>query len=264
VAKPTGKRTLPEVEAWLTHQGFALEHETARVFQQAGFTVWPARTYVDPAEQKLREIDVVAELILSRSPAHIYAAVECKASAIGAWVIRESDLPFDEDLWLPIATSDVTPGLAGNLPVVAACLPIGNVGTPLPFAIVEAVDNGDRDAAYWAISQAVSAAWGWIGRLKEPSIALPLVVVDTPLYALRYGHDGNPQVTEAETRRMAWPYRDPHGPAEARSQWSTAVDVVARSALTAHVGDLRFRFEWLANDLLKKGMPQLGQRRAPR
>jgi len=250
MAKPTGHKTLPDVEAWLTHQGYGFEHETAEAFRRAGFTASLGRTYIDPNSGRPRDIDVVAEVALSRAPAHIYVVAECKASAIGAWVIRESQLPWNEDLWLPISTVDLESELHEAEATIAEMLPAGESHGPTAFAVVEAVDNGDRDAAYSALSQAVSAARGWLVRAATPSIALPIVVVDTPLYTLRYDKAGKADLEEVKQRRVLWP--DP-GP---RSR--TAVDIVSRRALPGHTVELRHQLGRLADELLARGLAELG------
>lgn len=247
--KPIGHKDMADVEKWLTHQGYALEHQTAAAFSRLGFSASLGRTYIDPRELKPRDIDVVAEVILSHTPAHIYAVIECKAGAIGAWVIRESQLPWNEDLWTPISTDDLVTLLHNERSTVAQALPVAEPNGSTAFAIVEAVTNGDRDAAYSALSQATSAARGWLQRAATPSIALPVVIVDTPLLTLTYDTAGKARLSEVDRRRVLW--------TEPGQGLRTAVDVVRRSALLDHAKDLRFRFEWLADGLLKRGLAEL-------
>ena len=243
-----GHRTVEEIEAWLAHQGYGLEHETAEAFRRLGFVASQGRTHLDPTTQKVREIDVVAEVVLTRSPAHIYAVIECKAGAIGAWVIRKSLLPWNEDLWIPISTDGLAAPLHEQRALIAHILPVDPPSNPIAFSIVEAVTNGDRDAAYGALSQATSAARGWLQRAATPSIALPVVVVDTPLFTLTYDATGKPQLAEVDRARVLW--------TEPGQGLRTAVDVVRRSAVLEHAKDLRFRFQWLADKLIEHGLPE--------
>ena len=61
-------------------------------------------------------------------------------------------------------------------------------------------------------------------------MAFPIVIVDTPLFSLRYNAKGDVELTKAESTRVLWP--DP-GP---RSQ--TAVQIITREALVPSVGKL--------------------------
>jgi hypothetical protein len=245
--RAAGRRTLADVESWLEHRVFALEHETARAFRQAGFSASLGRAYVDSTEHKPREIDVVAEVQLTQSPARIYAVVECKAATLGAWVIRQAELGWNDDLWSLLSTPDLSSRLEPLAHVVASALPLGRIGEPTPFAIVEAVDRADRDGAFWAVSQAVSAARGWLQRATVPSIAFPLIVVDTPLFTLRYDRMGNPELTQVEWSRLLWPSPGPKA--------QTAVEIIARSSLAQRALDLRHDLGWLAEKLVQAGLP---------
>ena len=141
---------------------------------------------MDPTERKPREIDVVAERLPKPTPARIYAVVECKARTVGAWVVRHAELAWNNDLWSLISSPALAERLETLVHVINADLPLARPGEPIPFSVTEAVRDGDRDSAYTAISQAVSAARGWVQRAEVRSIALPVVIVDTPLFALAY------------------------------------------------------------------------------
>jgi hypothetical protein len=172
--------------------------------------------------------------------------VECKARTRGAWVVRLAEPAWDDDLWTVIST----PGLAQDMErlakITTAVLPLARIGDPIPIAVIEAVEAVDRDSAYGAISQAVSAAQGWADRARERTIVLPVVVVDAPLYTLTFGNDGTTAITEVPFSRVPAPTPTPTG--------QTAVEIITTTALPERVGRLAAELDWLARKLLEAGV----------
>lgn len=94
-------RLLPEVEAWIARQGYALERETAAALKLSGFKSTSGRHYLDVTTGKLREIDLVAQAVLS-SRVLMAAVIECKQSSAGAWIVRESKFEREHRMWQPV------------------------------------------------------------------------------------------------------------------------------------------------------------------
>ena len=67
---------------WLNKQGYPLEMEVAKSFQEAEFQVSQSEYYIDPESEDSREVDVVASASKSyfRKVVKIKFIVECKVS----------------------------------------------------------------------------------------------------------------------------------------------------------------------------------------
>jgi len=76
------------INKWLSEQGYPLEMQVARAFQDEGFSVSTSEYYLDPDENKPREIDVLASLqeVINGVIFQLVYTVECKSSKKNPWV----------------------------------------------------------------------------------------------------------------------------------------------------------------------------------
>ena len=227
------------VEAWLSRQGYGLERETAAALKPFGFRSTRGRHFEDASSGKLREIDLLAECLIS-APTKFLATIECKHSSYGAWIVRESDyLPEPHRNWKPLMSRRLESTAGGYLDSIRASFPTGRPSSDgdlvWAFSVVEATDEGN-DVAFAAISQAVSAAVGWTSQSRDALLAVPVVVVDGPLFLLvhRTGHDE--PIMAIPWRRVLW-----GGVAD-----QTIVDVVTAGHVGEYAGALRQAFDFVA------------------
>ena len=230
----SGKRVESESDVvdWLKTQGYALEYETADLFAKAGFRVSLGQTYIDPLEGKVRDIDVVAGRLQMRvgpvqhaRPPIIHSVIECKTSPTGPWVVRKTH--FDTDGTPepePIASLDLREVWATRPRLIRDSMPYPTKDGELPFAVMLASHRSAEDVPHKSVSQAISAALGWV-KGGSPRLAWPTVVLDAKLFTLSYG-SGSEVVREAEWERVlisTAPRTEP-----------TLVDIVTRDALETY------------------------------
>lgn len=233
-------RNKADVEAWIERQGYALERETAATLKTWGFRSTRGRHVLDLATGKPREIDLVADPMLSSS-LKAYLIVECKASppTAGAWIAREANLrrPYRE--WAPIMSPGLALGASDSfLSSVATAFPLGRDRSDedrVAFSVVEATDE-TNDVAYDALRQAVDGANGWARESADLTIAVPVVVMDVPLFALYHAEGGDDPLAEVPWRRVLW--RTPSR--------QTFVDVVTKPHLLEYAKVMREAFDKLA------------------
>jgi len=225
-------RDLPDVQSWVDRQGYALERETAKALWTSGFRSSLGRHYQDPTTGKLREIDLLADAGLS-SWTRFFAVIECKRSPNAAWIVRETDqLSRDYTKWSALMTRPLEKALDELVPAFLQDFRVERiVRNELPryaFSVVEATEE-TNDAAHAAMAQAVSGALGWVGSMSVPAMAVPVVVVDAPLFALCHRDGDDEPLEPIPWRRVLW--------GETNKQ--TIVDVVTAGHVSAYGAELR-------------------------
>ncbi|RJQ24376.1 hypothetical protein C4565_09925 [Candidatus Parcubacteria bacterium] len=207
-----------KVKSWLDSQGYPLEMKVARCFQNAGFRVSSSEYYLDPDENKPREIDVIASLeeTIAGKNFQLAFVVECKVSKDSPWVCfqgipeqkRDSSIGFiarlatiqGKDLLTEVSCNpDITTNRLFELPENHA------------YGVTNALKN-KIDLPYQAIVGARKAANALIAhydKIQAPPnpihtvcIAFPLVVVDTPIYNCVLGPDGNIDLEEVTSQTI--------------------------------------------------------------
>jgi hypothetical protein len=99
---------LAAFEKQIEKTGFVLEHAIARQLNKAGWTVISNRYYVDDAEDKVREIDLVAYKSTKVENVRIYTSliISCKKDQENAWALlaRDLDVSNPNSDWWPLHT----------------------------------------------------------------------------------------------------------------------------------------------------------------
>lgn len=210
------------VREWLGRTGYPLESEVAKAFRAEGLQVFQGLHYgADNAEASgAREIDVLAvcEELVSRHPitrCTVIFVIECKTSSV-PWVVFRSQSKAER--WGAIGRRRMNAITQVNL--LAALeweqqpwllsLP-ANVGFRLGALATKQRASGtdatrDWDQAYAAVKQVVSAVQGVLRSDPShlPTIAVPVIVLGTRLFAVSYDDDGHEEVMPSSWERILW------------------------------------------------------------
>lgn len=234
-----------QVQNWFEKTGLPLELETAACFTKAGFTVEHSSVYADPQSEKGREIDVIA---YTRDPigmVQVYVAVECKSSS-NPWIVlvnRESET----------LVSQASLGVMSD--VAKASLPDDflSVRSDVGFRLKGLHTNGyalrqafckENDPAYAAAMSAINAATALATKapFSTPRMcfALPVIVVDAPIFECHLDREGALQFREVASTEFLFTAYVPHKtmavirvvstktlPAFSSMLWRFAVDIKA-------------------------------------
>jgi len=231
-----------KVARWLGAHGYPLEMRTADVLASSGLSVHPAWYYEDVDTGQQRETDVMA-VARSKSGLTIRLAVECKATPDKPWVLfvhKASDIhpkamaaqrfvsPTKSPFWKYVFE---TPELR-ELPLLQAH---GRPGYSL--IKVSFGSSTNEDPSYSALMSCLKAAAGiheWVRRAHRqddgnaPSLVLPVLVLDAPLFACRLGEDDQVQLEQIDRATLLWKYQ-----LAGRYSPTSIISVVTTSALPA-------------------------------
>jgi hypothetical protein len=205
-----GEDASAAVERWLRDSGTPLELRTASIFRRGGaIDVQHARYYIDVVSEELRETDVVATFMAraggvwgNRPWFTLRFVVECKRAGrpwvafLGGDVLArrgtEQLLTFERrEFGPPVQVETVY-----DAPLIASLEPHA----------YQLVDTGERQEAYGAVRQVMSAARGIARDVAAPQqeeqgsvvYVVPTIVTGAPLFTCRSGSDGEPQIEEVE------------------------------------------------------------------
>jgi hypothetical protein len=216
------------VRAWLLRAGYPLEYEAARLLRAASFTVRQGRSYLDPGENKVREVDVVASLRGSHD-VEVSLVVECKRTVRTAWVVltHESPLRAADVLASTISTRHAREVLVERANTRNQGIPpFLEVEVRHGFSVVQAhraAEDDRPEQPFKAMSQVTAAAIATISRDEfGMKLAWPVVVIDGPLYEVTATDSGD-DVAPTDYARVMW-----HG---AVAGQPVVVDIVRRPAL---------------------------------
>lgn len=248
---------LEGVRAWLGRSGVPFEFAVASAFRDAGFQVFQGIHYrTDDADAiAARDIDVLAvrEQLVSQPPmtrATVIFVVECKTAKQpwlvfrgqaegGKWEaagrfrmnhVTQDDvlgaLEWEQDPWLLRLWPD------HGFRVMATWQ--GNARSQDPDEGSLLKKGSSRDPGFDAVRQVVSATEGLLAGDPShlPTIAIPVLAISSPLYAVSY-KDGREQVEPTAWERLLW---RGHRSAEARAIDVVGGDAIAEYAKQAWVG----------------------------
>jgi hypothetical protein len=204
------------VLTWLQGHGAPLELRSARVLRTAGWNVEHAHYYADPATQKPRELDLLADRTWRGQKATFTfaLAIDCKQSHEKPWIVF-SAAPNSGFRSLAMMFA------AGNLSETILLNTIGfDDNPPIPFRVGARLGHGvvkafgdakeaDPSGPYAALQSVVAAAAavdlrserlaGLVGTsYSEGTIVLPVLVVDAPLYEYYADAEGTEHLSEIQ------------------------------------------------------------------
>jgi hypothetical protein len=251
---------LEGVRAWLGRSGVPFEFAVASAFRDAGFQVFQGIHYRtdDPDAIAARDIDVLAvrEQLVSQPPmtrATVIFVVECKTAKQpwlvfrgqaegGKWEaagrfrmnhVTQDDvlraLEWEQDPWLLRLWPD------HGFRVMATWQ--GDTGSDSEEG-ARLKKGSSRDPGFDAVRQVVSATEGLLAGDPShlPTIAIPVLAISSPLYAVSY-KDGHEQAEPTAWERLLW---RGHRSAEARAIDVVGGDAIAEYAKQAWVGAEEF------------------------
>jgi hypothetical protein len=246
------------VSKFIESSGFPLEFAAADALTKVGFITHQGRTYEaagtpEGGETTFREIDVVADLIDTRSPMPIHVVVECK-HLTAPWVVisGEGDRSANVQPILSMSTY-VDPGVLAELSRQAF-----DIKPPISFGVVQVVSkpndpagpkNGGRsiNQAFDAVRQVLSAAMGAAKQLQQGDHAHlihPVLVVEGSGLWL---YESRQEPRPVPRARLVW-WGAPSGQAPA------IVDVVSRAEFSEqYLLDLRERLVTLCVSISATG-----------
>lgn len=193
---------LQRVTKWFEKTGLPLELRTASAFKKQAFTVEHSSVYEDPQADKGREIDVIAHRRDPTGMLQFYAVAECKASP-NPWLIlanRAEHAPITlASLGLRSEAADkVIPGgfTASGSEVGFLLRTLYSGGYSMRQAF-----SSDNDPAYAAAMSALKAARALVAKqFTTPRFcfALPVLVVDAPIFECHLDESGSPKMRQVE------------------------------------------------------------------
>ncbi|MFZ1023491.1 MAG: hypothetical protein WAN87_05090 [Thermoplasmata archaeon] len=226
--KPTKEDLKKKAEGWLNGEGYPLEMRVARALREAGFlNVNQSETYLDPVEEKWREIDITAaefhvpnvagETVPFNESFIVRLVLECTYSGTDPWIVfPRTPNALAEDYakvtgrlwsqaarWIPRAIMDEVQ-LGNPIPSLL------EFGTPVAYGVVRTGDprsEGEeipkashargKVPANTKVAQVVSAAQALQGTEAAVwSLAIPAVVVDAQLFSARLQENGRAAIEE--------------------------------------------------------------------
>lgn len=199
------------VRDWLAREGYPFEFKVAEAFRSAGFAVYQGLYYQaeSPEGRKARDIDVLAvhDRLVQEHPmtrGTILFAIECKSLPV-PWVVFRGR--SKEARWGASGALATTGIDEANL---TAALDVDDdpwllqLPADAGFRVAAAVKGNDH--GYLAVQQAVAAARGVIeGEAgNSPTIAVPVVVLNAPLFAWSARPDGEGVLEPTKWERCLW------------------------------------------------------------
>ena len=193
---------------------------TANAFRASGFSVDLSHTYDDPETSERREIDVTAaRRVYPKGPYlfEISFKVECKASRDKPWVVF-TDKPYPRSSFPDSAIcsnvwSTVTYSFRGQNDVNNHLqkLPLfDNVYTG--YSLTQAFTSG-QDVCYKALMSCVKASEASVQEYDRSilskhlylvGVAIPVIVIDCPLFLSWIYEDGELKISEIERAVVNW------------------------------------------------------------
>jgi hypothetical protein len=220
---------------WLDSQGYPLEMEVARVFENNRFGVSISDIYQDFENGDDREIDVIASTFSSfrfNPVLRIYWAIECKLSKDKPWIIFLSDMPTSKDSHLVpvglIASDEFGGKLINkyfdkNLQWRIDELEFLNP-SKTGHSLTQALTSG-QDVSYKAMQSCIKASFDSVLKTPEPevntsaskkvnkrifwSIAFPVIVIDGKLFEYSKNQNDKFQLEETGYGVVEWKGNNP-------------------------------------------------------
>jgi hypothetical protein len=239
---PSSDALLQRLQMWLDTQGYPLELEVARSFEQRGLRVVQSEYYTDPDSGAAREIDLVAHSD-SRGNDKIFRvtfAIECKSSRDKPWVGFTSSL-ISLHPHARVVQRATNPKaykalrkLSRNKDVQA--LPLLQIPSRPAYGLTQAFTTG-KDVAYEAAMLAAKAALAEVTYpIDHPQreliavVAFPVVIIDGSLFEYFIDHAGETHVEAVSRLKLIW-----RNPLVGRGH--TLVDIVTKKCLSEFVDE---------------------------
>lgn len=226
------------VLAWLQTQGYPFEMRVAKIFRDEGWQVDHGRAYIDPAEGKVRPIDLIATVHRSvkgdDAGVTLTIVAECKKS-IDPWVVftapRDPDTVYFPTIYAVDRLTDqliweVVPGhddMCGEWLSSPMMLGHGVVRVPWSPENDKKRPKADAEHQPYAALQSVLSASTALGVENREALerdieidftpplelVFPVVVVDAKLFTFELSKDGSEKLSPTDIAKVYMP--DPKG-----------------------------------------------------
>ena len=253
-----------KILTWLNKEGYPLEMETASIAKDAGFEVSQSDYYIDPEDSGAREIDLVVN---NSNYGGGYTKsynlfIECKSSKKSKpWIVfsNENELLMHtnsiEDhvlkmqCYSSLITNDHGDGILSNAFIedkLANMYPKLGVEPMIGHGITQAFSEG-ADIPFKAMMSATKAAMSHIDRFGKPLlsipcvVAVPVVVIDSPLYSVSYDPAKKEfNITNISRAEILWKHL-------VAGKSRNAVFIVEKSSLKDFFADCKKASDWWLN-----------------
>lgn len=206
------------IKKWLGQQGYPLEMQVARAFQEAGFSVSSSEYFLDPDENKPREIDVIASMqeVINGVIFQLVYTVECKSSKTNPWVCFCSATSQTREPSVGFLARHAT-AQGRDMLTELSCNPDVRTGHlfHLPDHHAYGVTNAFKkrlDVPYQSIHGARKAAQAIVthydreqalpNRVGTVCIAFPLVVVNAPIFSCTLDDKGKIELLKVNSETI--------------------------------------------------------------
>jgi len=202
---PANEGLRTKVKEWVEKGGLPLELQTKAAFKKEAFSVTHSAVYVDPETEKGREIDVIANSRDWSGMVQINFVAECKSSP-QPWVVLVDRDDFPKPIYysLGVVSENIGAMLRGvdwdpSRSEAWRVLEYMHAGG---YGIRQAFSN-NNDPAYAAAMAALKAsraiALKPMGTTKRFQFAIPVIVVDAPIFECSVGADGELEYLEVQS-----------------------------------------------------------------
>lgn len=203
-----------KIDKWLKEQGYPLEMKVASEFRNAGFHVHLSHYYIDPENETIREIDVVASYPEHTGCLDISFVIECKVSKKKPWLLFSTlhTLEGFNRLFAFCINSDSARGALVKKKVKTFIeLPWMKKEGRTAYGITQAFTSGE-DMTFKATTSVIKAA---IARKRELSkhsrepfvFVFPVIIVDSNLYECYLDGKGNVAIEILHDMDLFFPWR---------------------------------------------------------
>ncbi|MFC4495800.1 hypothetical protein ACFPA8_16860 [Streptomyces ovatisporus] len=212
-----------KVMSWLSDQGYPLEMRTAEAFRSRGLAVRQSEYYFDSDSGGHREIDLVARIPLHERDfevdhSFLCPVIECKSSPGKPWIIFSGGENIDavdciaQRFVLRSARTkweEFARRLTFNRDsLLHAPLPLFRVEYDVGYSAVRSsLGKSREDVAYGAMTSVSKAAYA-VANMLSPALAMqvavPIIVVDSPLFKCTLDMQGNAQLERIAMGSVAW------------------------------------------------------------
>lgn len=207
-----------KISDWMAEQGYPLEMAVAQAFKRSMEFVVQSDFYLDPDENKYREIDVVAikSAHVNNQQLQIIFPIECKQSKKYPWVVFKSET-FPLNLQFTLSQRIGTPKATQFLKAHAndkdiEYLDFFSVPGRTAYGITQALSKG-KDVPYTAIMSAIKYSVAHENKITSiqkgikpnlHALLFPIVVIEGRLFESFLDYNGNMKVTEIDHANLYW------------------------------------------------------------
>ncbi|MYT70371.1 MULTISPECIES: hypothetical protein [unclassified Streptomyces] len=246
-----------KVLAWLSTQGYPLEMRVAQKLRDNAIRFIQSEFYRDSESGDLREIDLSIRIQLRDHEEEVVTpylcpVIECKSSPGKPWILFSGGVELHDSVkiaqryvldrawkhWSNFA-SQATKGRVTSGPW-AHHFPLFSYSDPPAYSAVRtSLGKNREDAAYAAMTSVTKAAHSIANQYTirgntAYQIAVPIIVVDSPIYSCRLGIDGDLEIERVTKGTVVWRNKVP-----GNSMPHAIITIISEEAVPDFCADLK-------------------------